>query len=113
MQWLAAHPFWATLALTVFIEALTAAGRFLGGFQACRDTAFVAAITGGIRIHHCYVGAALLALAAALAPSPGRRALLCVGSALVLSDLAHHFFVLWPATGHPEFHLVYPARGPE
>jgi hypothetical protein len=27
---------------------------------------------------------------------------------LIFSDLAHHFIVLWPITGSPEFDIIYP-----
>ena len=27
---------------------------------------------------------------------------------LVVSDLVHHFLVLWPLTGSPQFDLFYP-----
>jgi len=27
---------------------------------------------------------------------------------LFLSDIVHHFLVLWPITGNPEFDLFYP-----
>lgn len=32
-----------------------------------------------------------------------------VGVGLLSSDLIHHFLVLWPMTGSPDFDLVYPA----
>jgi hypothetical protein len=36
-----------------------------------------------------------------------RDTLLVFGSALLFSDLAHHFLVLWPTTGSPQFDLFY------
>jgi hypothetical protein len=42
------------------------------------------------------------------ARGPWRRRLLVAGAALALSDLVHHFVVLWLVVGDPEFHLVYP-----
>jgi len=33
-----------------------------------------------------------------------------MGLSLFLSDVIHHFLVLWPIVGDPEFHLVYPNR---
>jgi hypothetical protein len=37
-------------------------------------------------------------------------AALVLGIALLASDLIHHFAILWPLTGTPEFHLKYPAN---
>jgi hypothetical protein len=31
-----------------------------------------------------------------------------VAIGLVISDIIHHFLVLWPVTGSPEFDLRYP-----
>jgi hypothetical protein len=63
--------------------------------------------TLGIRIHHAYTGTLLLLLVL-LVPKGGWRTLvLLLGIGLVVSDLAHHFVVLWPLTGDPEFHLRY------
>ncbi|HBE71421.1 MAG TPA: hypothetical protein DDW52_25020 [Planctomycetaceae bacterium] len=33
---------------------------------------------------------------------------LVVGLALLASDVIHHFLVLWPVTGSPQFDFVYP-----
>lgn len=38
------------------------------------------------------------------------RWLFILGTALFLSDMIHHFLVLWTLTGSPHFHLVYPAQ---
>ena len=34
--------------------------------------------------------------------------LIVIGIALALSDAVHHFLVLWPIVGSPQFDLVYP-----
>lgn len=98
-------------AITVLIEAVTVLFRFGLHLESTRDTAStVGRLTGGIRIHHGYFGAvAVLIAVAALRrwPAAGRW-LLVVGLALLCSDLVHHFLVLWPIVGSPEFHLVYP-----
>ena len=39
-----------------------------------------------------------------------RNATLLLGAALFLSDMVHHFLVLWPVTGSPQFDLVYPEK---
>jgi hypothetical protein len=100
---------WAA-ALTVVIEIATCILRFGFRLEAHTDAAFMASITFGFRGHHGFYGAALL-VAAALAwrKVAARNALLVVGSALFMSDMIHHFLVLWPITGSPEFHLRYGA----
>ncbi|HEY8503119.1 MAG TPA: hypothetical protein VIL46_00955 [Gemmataceae bacterium] len=102
---------WLGLLLGVWIELITVWMRFGVGLQSTRDTAMIAPFTFGLRIHHGYIGV-LLILAAApavLRRIPGLPQLLVVaGVGLAVSDLAHHFLVLWPITGSPQFHLVYP-----
>ena len=96
--------------LTIAIELFTVALRYLLGLQATRDTAStIGVLTFGLRIHHGYIGVLLLVLAL-----PAKRYarslashLVVWGSALVLSDLAHHVLVLWPIEGSPEFHFWY------
>ncbi len=104
-------PAWTlTLALTAIIEGLTCLFRFGFRLESTRDTAsWVAPLTFGIRIHHGYVGV-LLCLASWLLirREPARRATLICGAALALSDLIHHFVVLWLVTGDPQFDLFYP-----
>lgn len=105
------------LALALAIEAVTVALRFGAGLQSTRDTAWLASLTGGWRIHHGYLGGALL-LAALLAyawaglraawPPPAWSAwALVAGVGLGVSDLLHHFVVLWLVTGRPHFDLRY------
>jgi len=104
-----------TVVLTVLVEAVTAALRFGFDLQSTRDTAStIGTITGGLRIHHGYVGVLIILIILAATPLWRRwprlsRFALIVGTALLLSDLVHHFLVLWPITGSPEFHLFYPA----
>src|SRR5205085_1721633 len=57
---------------------------------------------------HGYVGAVLLLIAPLVRVPSVRRGLLVVGLALVVSDLLHHFAVLWPVTGSPHWDWVYP-----
>lgn len=97
--------------LTVLIEGVTALLRFGLHLESSRDTAStVGRLTGGVRIHHGYIGLLAVLIAAAVLrrrPLLGRW-LLVAGIALVLSDLVHHFLVLWPIMGSPEFYLFYP-----
>lgn len=84
--------------------------RFSMNMQSTRDTVWFSTLTFGYRVHHGYVGLLVLILVALLW---GRwpficRGLAALGIALVLSDLIHHFLILWPITGSPQFDLVYP-----
>ena len=101
---------WSIL-LTVLIEGVTVYFRFVAGMESTRETAStLGRLTGGLRIHHGYLGGlAILFSAAALRRRPAlARWVLVVGIALVASDLVHHFLVLWPIVGSPQFDLVYP-----
>ena len=98
---------------TVIMELITVLFRFGFNLQSTRDTAStVGVLTHGIRIHHGYFGILLLILAIVWFRSrpPVSRWLMVIGLALVASDLVHHFLVLWPLTGSPEFDLFYPKQ---
>ena len=99
-----------SIVLTVLIEAVTVLLRFGLGMQSTEETAStVGRLTGGIRIHHGYLGVlAMLIAAGAARRHPAAAWLLVLGIALVASDLIHHFLVLWPIVGSPQFDLVYP-----
>jgi hypothetical protein len=95
--------------LTLLIESITVFFRFGLGLRATRDTSWLAGFTFGYRIHHGYVGALVVVLATiCLSKRQIRDWTIAIGLALVLSDLAHHFLVLWPLNGDPEFHFRYP-----
>ncbi len=98
-----------TLLLTAAMELSLLFFRFALGMESTRDTSFLAGFTLGMRIHHGYLGL-LLCLAGWLAARRRgwRNLLIMIGAALVLSDLFHHFLILWPITGSAEFDLVYP-----
>jgi hypothetical protein len=96
------------LALAVFIEAITAALRFGLRLESTRDTAStVGMLTLGLRVHHGYIGLLLLPLGWCF-PVGLRHLVWIIAIGLIFSDLAHHFLVLWPITGSPQFDLVYP-----
>ncbi len=109
------RPVWQALllglALAALIEAVTCLFRFGLGLQSTRDTAWLARFTFGYRIHHGYIGALLLLGAVLPGPGAWRNMLVAVGVGLVVSDLVHHFIVLWGVTGSPEFHIRYTDRG--
>lgn len=92
------------------IEAVTLLARFGLKLQSTRDTAALARLTFGYRIHHGYLGALLLLVWPALPSGRARWWAGVLGIALLVSDLVHHFLVLWPLTGDPQFHLRYPDR---
>ena len=96
------------LALTVAIELFTCVLRFGFSLESQKHTAWMARFTFGYRDHHGYWGILLLVVAAfAWRRRALRNALLIVGGALFLSDMIHHFLVLWPLTGSPEFYIRY------
>lgn len=96
------------LILAIAIEGITCLLRFSLQLEATRDTCFLSALTFGLRIHHCYLGLAVGIAGVFLAREDALNWWLIVGAAFVLSDLAHHFVVLWLVTGQPEFDLFYP-----
>jgi len=96
------------LLLAAAIEILTCLLRFGFHLEASRDTDFLCGITCGLRIHHAYLGLVLIVLGLLFARGPVLQWSVIVGAALVISDLVHHFLVLWTVTGKPEFQLFYP-----
>src|ERR1051326_957695 len=95
------------LLLAVGFEIVTCLFRFGLHLQSTRDTRALAGWTFGFRIHHAYPGVLLLLLGLLVQKGSWRTLLLLLGLGLVMSDLAHHFAVLWPITGDPQFHLRY------
>ncbi len=102
------HAIWIAL-LAAIVEGICCILRFGVGLQSTRDTAWFARFTLGLRVHHGYVGALMVPVALlVLRRWPLlRRWTVYVGLAFVLSDLVHHFAVLWPLTGSPQFDFVY------
>lgn len=99
------------LALTAVIELLCVILRFGFGAESTTATAStVGVLTLGIRIHHGYLGALLIPIG--LIWNRGTKSIgwfsLVIGVSLLLSDLIHHFLVLWPITGSPHFDFTYP-----
>ncbi len=100
-----------TVLLTVVFEVITCVMRFGLKLESTRDTAStIGRWTWGLRIHHGYLGLLMIAVSSWIWSRYPRLAfwLLVVGGGLLFSDLVHHFLVLWPVTGSPQFDLVYP-----
>jgi hypothetical protein len=96
---------------TVVIELVTIVLRFGFALESTRHTAStIGVLTMGLRIHHGYCGALIVIVAWGLSQQYARIAKwgYVAGWALFLSDMIHHFAVLWPITGSPQFHLFYP-----
>lgn len=104
------NPPWI-VGLAILFESITCMFRFGFHMESTRDTSGLGRFTFGVRIHHGYIGLVLL-LAARYTRISQRTMVWCIriGWALVISDLTHHFLVLWPITGSPHFDLVYPKR---
>lgn len=94
------------LLLTVLFEGFTILLRFGWGRESKKDTRFIARFTAGYRIHHGYIGAVMI-LFTPLWDGVWQMWWLAVGIGLFLSDMIHHFAVLWPITGSPEFDFRY------
>jgi hypothetical protein len=92
----------------VAIEAITVFFRFALNLQSTRDTEAIGAFTFGLRIHHGYLGVLLLPIALCFRNSAVRNLLFVAAVGLIVSDLFHHFLVLWPIYGDPQFHIFYP-----
>jgi len=103
---------WLTIGLTAAMELVCVVLRFGFHMESTRDTAStIGRLTFGFRIHHGYCGIVLILVAWMLLARYPRLAKwgICIGWALVLSDLIHHFLVLWPITGSPHFDFTYPS----
>ena len=114
-------PFWGTklvavgaLLFVIGFELITCFFRFGLGKTSTGSTGFIGKLTGGVRIHHGYVGL-LLILTRNLFPiftlpfiGNWQHLAAIIGWGCVLSDLIHHFWVLYPIAGKHDFDLVYP-----
>ena len=100
-----------TIALTILIEGVTILFRYGFNLESTRDTAStIGRMTFGIRIHHGYIGLLIVIILLRFYKRPNNYIhwMLAIGFALIFSDLIHHFFVLWPIEGDPQFHFIYP-----
>lgn len=86
-----------SLIVAALIELVTVVFRFGLHREANRDARWLSRVTHGYRVHHGYVGVLFI--------------LLGLGTGLLLSDLLHHFVVLWLLTRKHELSLRYPRKG--
>ena len=111
-RWIGDRSLWEIvligLLFALTIEVVTCFMRFGLGLQSTRDTSWLAPLTAGYRIHHGYIGVLLLLITLVTSSPSWHNLLIAVGVGLVVSDAVHHFLVLWPITGDPEFHIRYP-----
>lgn len=101
---------WRVITLTIAIEVFTVAIRYGFDLQAARDGASsIGGLTGGLRLHHGYLGLLFLALALVLRTRAPRLAqhLQVWGLALFLSDAVDHLLVRWPIEGSHGFQFWY------
>ncbi|MEO1527506.1 MAG: hypothetical protein AAFX06_18920 [Planctomycetota bacterium] len=102
--------FWI-VTVTVLLELACCLLRFGFGMTSSVSTAStIGAITFGYRIHHGYLGIVAGPIGYWLAKRPYDFGWLLFVAAMGLlwSDLIHHFAVLWPITGSPQFDFRYP-----
>jgi hypothetical protein len=101
--------------LTLLIEFVCIVLRFGFGHSSSIATAStIGVLTFGYRIHHGYIGALLIPIG--ILAFSGRWSwgwiFFIAGVGLFASDAIHHFAVLWPITGSPQFDFVYPTSTP-
>jgi len=60
-----------------------------------------------VHFHHGFVGIIIILVAMGLGYGFGIN----IGWGVLISDVIHHFLVLWPIMGSPEFHVLYKNVG--
>ena len=113
------------LILFLIFELLTIYFRFGLAMTSTEETAFLAPFTFGWRIHHGYIGFVMLLWSITTHWKLNKNYIFrerrvyipkfqfffntisILGIGLFLSDIVHHFLVLWPITGSPNFDLMY------
>lgn len=98
---------WEIILWTTFIlEFITILGRFVlklksrDFFEGYMNKKSLKKIP---HFHHLFIGLIILLIALILDNS----LYINLGAGVILSDLVHHFVILWFFIGNPEFHLVY------
>ena len=91
------------------MEVITLILRFGLKLEASlHTTSIIKKLSCGIRIHHGYLGMLLVVVSLFLQNPSMSKYIFIIGMALFLSDMIHHFLILWLIKGNPEFHLFYP-----
>ena len=98
--------FWFIIITAVVIEVITIIGRF--GFNISTKSLWVKVMKHynrrhWVHVHHVFIG--LLVVAIALIVK--NNLVLNLGLGVIMSDAIHHFIILWPLIGSPEFHIIY------
>ena len=96
------------IVFAMVIEIITCLGRFGFKISMKEHESTVKKNTFGVRIHHGYIGAFLLLAAYAMThlnilKDFDFRLVYVAGWALLISDIIHHFIVLYLITGKTEF----------
>ena len=99
-----------SIVTTVLFEGITLFMRYFYKLESTRDTAStIGVLTFGIRIHHSYIGLLFLLISIYfLKHHKYYNWFYAISIGLISSDFIHHFLILWPIEGSPEFHLIYP-----
>ena len=102
---------WTIVVLTaVIIEFFTVFGRFIFGFRSRDFLRKAMKYFGWKRVfhfHHLFMGLILMGFSIFFNGS----LLFSLGLGVALSDVIHHFVVLWIIVGDPEFKVVYQSLG--
>jgi len=94
------------LITAIVIELITVFGRFFFKISSKEVLTKIMRHYGWqkvIHFHHGFTGVIIALLAFYFESSIG----IAFGLGMVLSDIIHHFVVLWFIIGDPEFHVVY------
>lgn len=95
------------------METVTCIMRFGLRMESTRDTSALAAITFNLRIHHSYLGVVGMLIGWFIWRRVNEklgRWLVIIGIGAFASDMIHHFLVLWPIVGSPQFDFFYGLR---
>jgi len=94
------------LLLAISIEVVTVFGRFVFKIRTKEILIKIMHYFNWkkiIHFHHGFVGLIILIVAYIY----GLNFWVDVGIGVLISDAIHHFLVLWPIMGSPEFHVIY------
>lgn len=95
---------------TIIIEIITLFGRFVFKKSSKENYFKILKKLNAryfIHFHHGFFGVIILLVSYFY----GFVFLFNLGIGFILSDLVHHFVILWSITGSPEFHLIYKNDG--